>query len=196
MFGLESINAKDMWGISTQLFTGVVGSGIAYLVYQQTAQSAEGSWDKNFSELHIEFWKDADIAKVRTWLDNPDAYSKIKPIFEKIMKIENPEKAETGKLTISEIEYETIDKYDKFLNSISRIMHLVPKSKKQSVMLKNLFFSHWVNRCFNNDKEELLWYAYKHYKMLFWFVHGNYPELKIDLENYHKKIVENNKFKK
>jgi hypothetical protein len=150
LYQILDLVAKIILGLATSL--------IALLVYLQNRKDSKANWERCFSELHNNFWIDKDLRCVRKWLVNEDSYSELKPILEKRMN--------HGGHAIEKGEYDSIDRLDKFLNYLSRIVYLVPVTKEQAEIWENFFFGYWIKQCLSGEKKEIQWYVERFYKNL------------------------------
>ncbi len=125
-------------------------------------QHREG-WLHVIKEIHSDFWHDSDMIEVRAWLANDEAYQSVQPLFKKRSdRIIGRDDAQA----LSAEEYKaTIDKLDKFLHLMLRVIEVNPHMSKQEKVLHELF-AYWINRVNSQERKEIRIYTQHYFPML------------------------------
>jgi len=147
-----------------QGLTGIAGIVIAALVYKFSRQQDRESWLRTYKELHETFWSDPDFRTIRAWLASNDAYSTIQPILEKRRLIDDgPKIAEI----LNEEEYKVLEKFDRFLNFLLRVIVINPEFKRRRDLWDKLYFQYWLDRFYDPNRPELKWYFDNFYQRIY-----------------------------
>lgn len=152
-----------MSGIISNILQGIIGLAgvvIAGLVYALSRQQKREAWLRTYKELHETFWSDVDFKDVRAWLACDESYSKIRPVFKKRQAIDE-EGSVAGEL--SEEEYRVLEKMDRFLNFLMRVVVINPEFKRRRDLWEKLYFDYWLMQFGIPSRPELAWYLRKFY---------------------------------
>ena len=143
-------------------FAGGAGLLLSWAVYKLSGRQRDDSWQIHFASIHDSFWNDDDYKEVRSWLSCDQAYPAVSGVLAKCLdKAEDP--------SITPKEYENLDKLDKFLNLMTRVIALDTGSKTNRRLLETLFFRYWLKRATkktddeNLDKNDLYKYVERYY---------------------------------
>lgn len=147
-----------------QAIIGFAGVVIAGLVYVLSRQQARESWLRTYKELHETFWSDTDFRKIRAWLACDNSYSKIRPTLKKRQMINNEPCLSDS---MSEEEYRILEKLDRFLNFLMRVVVINPEFKKREDLWEKLYFRYWLKQFGHPNRPELRWYLRKFYPQLY-----------------------------
>ena len=142
------------------IFSAIIGAAgvvISVLLYRLSCQRRRESWLKTFMDMHHEFWKEPDYAEVRSWLACDVAFKSIAPVLRKREKCPSE---------ITDSEYKILEKLDKFLNFMARIVEVNPEFPRQGDVWERLFFEYWLKECAHKKRKELHWYLKRFYKDL------------------------------
>ncbi len=147
---------------SSQALTGDCGVAISIALYLHNLRQREDAWLQQFGILHEQFWNDKDIAMVRSWIANDDAYKDIRDVL--VVRRQ-------GRECVSAAQYKLLEALDKFMNLLMRA-HLARKiSKSLDEMWDRLFFEYWLDEIRDAEKpgshrQELCWYVQTFYSEL------------------------------
>lgn len=136
----------------------------AGLVYKFSRQQARESWLRTYKELHEFFWSDPDFREIRAWLACTDAYAKIQPVLEKRQLIDKENRPSDS---ISEEEYKKLEKLDRFLNFLLRVIVLNPEFKRRRDLWDKLYFQYWLDQFYHPSRPELRWYFGEFYEDIY-----------------------------
>ncbi len=156
----DAIIAISQLAVTT--LVGIVGAVLSWAVYRLSTQQRDDSWLQLFGSIHDEFWNDEDLKEVRAWLACDAAYGDVGHVLH---KRRDPERASS----LTSDEYAKIEKLDKFLNLMTRIVSLDPQIEQQRELLRVLFFTYWLRLAIGmtpddaNVREDLHWYVRKFY---------------------------------
>ncbi len=152
--------------ISTLLatLTGMASIVIAALAYKFSRQQARESWLRTYKELHETFWSDPDFRKIRAWLACNRSYSTIQPVLVKRQLIDKGLKPVES---LSEEEYKVLEKLDRFLNFLLRVIVINPEFKRRKDLWDKLYFQYWLERFYDSSRPELRWYFGKFYEGIY-----------------------------
>jgi hypothetical protein len=142
---------------------GIAGLFISLAVYKLSTRQREDSWQLHFASIHDSFWKDEEYRVVRSWLSCQIAYEQeLKTSLSKCLDANlDP--------SITPTEYGNLDKLDKFLNLMTRVIALDSRNAAHRSLLDALFFSYWLERAIHKTdddplaKTELYAYVKKYY---------------------------------
>jgi hypothetical protein len=146
-------------------FAGLAGLAVSYGVYRLAARQREDSWQHLFAAIHDQFWKDDDFATVRRWLACPKAYDELGTVLAK--RRDSHEAAQ-----LEPKDYEKLEKLDKFLNLITRVIALDTRPNRHRLLLDQLFFSYWLKRAVGKTDDDIV--SHEH---LYWYVQHFYPTI-------------------
>ena len=102
------------------------------------------------------------MKEVRAWLGCQNAYRKVEPVLK---KRRDPQAA----ATITTDEYSELEKLDKFLTLMTRVVSLHPRMEQQRELLRVLFFTYWLPLAAGRTpddtgvREDLHWYVREFY---------------------------------
>lgn len=128
---------------------GVAGLLIAGLVYLHSRMQNKESWLRVYKELHETFWADSDFREVRLWLACESAYQQIQPIIKR---------RQSDKALVSKEDYHTLEKLDKFLNFLMRVITTNPEFNRRKDLWDKLYFHYWLEQFSDPTRPELKWY--------------------------------------
>ncbi len=137
---------------------------VAYMVYRLSRQNQTESWLRTYEDLHEIFWTDPAIREVRSWLASSPAYEKVKPAFvqrRRILEGEDSADQQSSK------DYEALEKMDRFLNFLMRVVAVNPAFEKQRDLWQNLYFGYWLEQFARDDRREICWYVQQFYPYLY-----------------------------
>jgi len=109
--------------LATTLLVGIAGLVLSLAVYRLSTRQREDAWLQHFAAIHDRFWSDDDMKEVRAWFDCQDAYRKVEGVLK---KRRDPQAA----ATITTDEYSELEKLDKFLTLMTRVVSLHPRVKQ------------------------------------------------------------------
>ncbi|HET9911651.1 MAG TPA: hypothetical protein VFQ13_07170 [Anaerolineales bacterium] len=162
---LNIINFETL-SLLLQTFVGLAGVFVALAVYQHSKRLQQDNWQRLFSDIHASFWNDKEIKQARHWLAYPRAYREIRKILIQRQKIDvNLQEAKE----LTEVEYTKLDILDKYLSLLTRIVGVNPDLPKQRELWKSVFFKYWMDKCFEEDRPELVWYIQNYFEVLYDF---------------------------
>ena len=149
-----------------QSFIGLAGILVAFAVYRHSKQLEQNNWQKLFIDINESFWNDEEIKQARYWLAYPKAYREISQILTHRQNIDTNPKV-TKELT--KTEYIKLDILDKYLSLLTRIVGVNPDLPKHRELWKAVFFKYWLDKCFETDRPELIWYIENYFEVLYDF---------------------------
>jgi hypothetical protein len=157
---------SETLNILLQSFIGSAGILVAFAVYRHSKQLEQNNWQKLFIDINESFWNDEEIKQARYWLAYPKAYREISQILTHRQSIDTNPKA-TKELT--KTEYMKLDILDKYLSLLTRIVGVNPDLPKHRELWKAVFFKYWLDKCFDVDRPELVWYIKNYFEVLYDF---------------------------
>jgi hypothetical protein len=144
---------------------GLAGGLIAaVLVYKFSRQQARESWLRTYKELHEFFWSDSDFQEIRAWLACNRSYAKIQPILEKRQLIAKEHGLSDS---LSEEEYKMLERLDRFLNFLLRVIVINPDFKRRKDLWDKLYFQYWLDQFYHPNRPELRWYFEEFYEEIY-----------------------------
>ena len=152
-----TINLIDLIGT---IILGIAGLLISWAVYQQTNQRARETWLRTFASIHEAFWDDPDIHEVRCWLAYPRAYETLRTVLLKRQALSDEAQDVPD---LEREEFLMLDKLDKYLNTLLRVITINPEVSKHRDLWNALHFKYWLNACLDLRRPELNWYVKKFY---------------------------------
>jgi len=151
---------------ASKIVLGIVGLVISWAVYRQTQERAEETWIRTYADFHESFWNDPVVHEVRCWLAYPLAY---KPLKATLIK-----RLAQGTRELQQEEYITLDKLDKYLNTLLRAVTVNPELTRDRDLFVALHFKYWLSACLDIRRSELREYVGRFYEPLYEF--GTTPE--------------------
>lgn len=143
-----------------QWLPGVMGALIAWLGYKLSRQQSRESWLRTYKDLHEAFWSDPDFREIRAWLACDAAYSRLCPILSKRRQIDE---GVQPALSLTEDEYAQLERLDRFLNFLMRVVVVNPEFKRQKSLWTKLYFDYWLAQFGRATRSELTWYLQRFY---------------------------------
>ena len=138
-----------------------LGVLIGWLGLRHSHQLARDSWLRTYKDLHEVFWSDPDFPKIRAWLACDSAYSQVVPVLRKRMKIDQEPAAQ---LSLTEDEYAQLEKLDRFLNFMMRVITVLkPEFTRRKDLWTKLYFDYWLAQFGKESRRELAWYLERFY---------------------------------
>ena len=157
---------SEFLNILLQAFIGLAGILVAFAVYQHSKQLEQNNWQKLFIDINESFWNDEEIKQARYWLAYPRAYKELRQILIHRQSIdEHQEKAKE----LTKVEYIKLDILDKYLSLLTRIVGVNPDLPRHRELWKAVFFKYWLDKCFEVDRPELIWYIKSYFEVLYDF---------------------------
>ncbi|MGW4125303.1 hypothetical protein [Nocardia sp. NPDC004711] len=139
----------------SQLFIGAAGAAISTLLYMSHRQQNEESRLTVLREFQREFWRDPDMACVRSWIACDDSYRMIAPILMKRLESD-------GQLTAN--EYATLERIDKFAASLLGYLWTTARFRGQHRdATRRIFFEYWIAQATTEKRSALHAYLEKFY---------------------------------
>lgn len=97
---------------------------------------------------------------VRSWLSCRAAYLEVMPTFRKRRLIAEGKRDAKD---LSKEEYASIEKMDKFLNFLLRIVTVNPAFAGQQNLWNWLYADYWLEQLYEEELSELMWYTREFY---------------------------------
>lgn len=110
-------------------------AGVASFALHHSRRNSQEPWTITFRTLHQEFWNDPEMAKVRAWICNDEAYSRVRPAFEKRL---------VGQVSYEDYAY--LETFDRFCALMQRVItaNFQPMSKAQHSTWSKLGYCYWL----------------------------------------------------
>lgn len=149
-------------GTVSQPLIGIASIFIAVLLYRLNCIQREDVWIRELGDFHRYFWTNPIFEEVRALIILDAAYNEVSPILKK--------RRQNKYITL--LEYESLEKIDKFAALLVGYKRIEPPSKRQKEIASRLFDEYWLRKINHASREDLCWY-----------ISTFYPELKISLNS-------------
>lgn len=133
---------------------------VALLVYLHSRTRQRDAWFQAYTTVYEEFWSDEEMREIRSWLANENAFAEAKRVFDLRRAVDD---GSASAMTISKDEYLYIDKLDRFLSLMTRMVAVGSEFKRNRMWGIGLW-EFWLEACYR--RPELRWYVASYWKEL------------------------------
>jgi murein DD-endopeptidase MepM/ murein hydrolase activator NlpD len=128
------------------LLSGLGGVSIivlTWVIHRASSKAAEAlrleEWNRDFREIHADFWQSDTLGQVRGWIANENLYTReLEPVLE-LRKFG----------AVSSKDYEFLEKLDRFCALLARVLYLQGRTMtdEQSRLWRMMNYDYWFVAC-------------------------------------------------